>query len=236
MRKAGAGRALPVLLICLGGWLPACDAPAAGEAAGSASPSATAKDAERCRQLIGTAGVDWAEKGHGSQVVESGRDVQDVGEAVRRFGDTARAWTPDADEDFSFRFLPDVCRLVPSDARNGDGLVTLKAGPGTFPLEKLPAGRLEGGGRVTDAGDDVKLVAWELDDRVEHSAYVRCRAEGAMSGQETRVPLEVTMTDHLDQDAAATPRFDLLLDAARVIADEAGCVNDPELPEEAPEG
>jgi hypothetical protein len=46
---------------------------------------------------------------------------------------------------------------------------------------------------------------------------------------------EFTMTDHLDKDVNPTPPFALLLDAARVAVRQAGCLNEPKLPERAPE-
>ncbi|MET8573791.1 hypothetical protein [Streptomyces sp. NPDC005012] len=227
---------VPALLLSLAGGLTACGPPGDDvEASPSSSPAN--KGAGHCRELIGPDGITWSEKAHGAAIAESARDVQAPGEAVDRFLGNARSWTSGTDDNYFLRPLPAVCRLVPEGVMSADGPVTVKLGPGTFPFEELTAGDTEKGGRVRDVGSDVKLVAWAPgEDRGNrNSVYVKCRVEGALPGQEERVALEVTMTDRLAA-AGTAARFDLLLDAARVMVEKAGCLNGPELPERAPEG
>jgi hypothetical protein len=198
---------------------------------------------DNCRELIGAAGVKWVERTYGSKVVEAarvretGREVQETKEAVRVFRASARAWSPESDPDFSFRFPPTVCRLVPKGQVDPDGLVSIKLGPGDVPFDELAEGSMGGGGKVIAVGDEVKFVAWDLGGERgnENSVTIRCKVEGAWGAQINRVPLELTMTDHLDEDVDPTPRFNLLLDAARAVVKQAGCLNDPKLPDRAPD-
>ncbi|MER5475455.1 hypothetical protein ABT026_00500 [Streptomyces sp. NPDC002734] len=219
------------------GSLTACDA-GTNDARAGKSESPVGRPVEHCRRLIGANGVEWVEKSYGSPIAESGRGVQGESKAVRRFQQEAKSWTPETDENgYGWSPLKRVCRLVHSGRDVGGEVFSLEFGAGATPLEKLAEGELEGGGVVTDAGDDVKLVSWEMgpDEPNEHSVFVECRVEGSMYGQETRVPLEGTLEDGLKRDLGATPRFDLLLDAARVVVEQAGCLNDPKLPERAPD-
>ncbi|MER5475453.1 hypothetical protein ABT026_00490 [Streptomyces sp. NPDC002734] len=221
--------------------LTACDAPDHDDA--EATPSRGKQSPGYCRGLIGAAGVEWVERTFGSKVretarvTETGREVQPIKEAVRVFRSGARAWSPQTDADVTFRFPPTVCRLVPEGRVNPGRLVSIKAGPGDFPFDVLTDGDMENGGEVTAVGGDVKLVAWNFGGERgnENSVVVRCSVKGAWDAQINRVPIAFTMTDHLDKDANPTPRFDLLLDAARVAVRQADCLNDPKLPERAPE-
>lgn len=240
MRIASSGRLASIFVIGLAGCLTACDAPAHDDA--EATPSAVKQRPANCREIIGTAGVEWVEQTYGSKVVETARvretdrEVQKAKEAVRVFRSSARAWSPDSDTDFSFRFPPTVCRLVPEGRVDPDGLVSIKLGPGDFPFDELAEEGMGKGGKVTAVGDDVKFVAWDLGGERgnENSLTIRCRVEGAWDAQINRVPLEFTMTDHLNDDIDPTPRFNLLLDAAQVAVKQAGCLNGPKLPERAP--
>jgi hypothetical protein len=208
-----------------------------GDDAEAGSSSSPAEETAGCHDLIGADGIAWSERTHGAAIVESSREVQNMSEAVERFRDNARAWTPQTDDAYFLRSLPAVCRLVPEGVMGAEGPVTIKLGPGTFPYEELVAGKMGKGTRVTESDSGLKFVAWAFDEERgnRNSVYVKCQVEGAMSAQAERVAIEVTMTDNLPQDADRTSRFAVLLDAAQVAVKKAECLNKPRLPEYAPE-
>lgn len=234
MPEFGGTKFATLVVICLVGSLAACNG-TTNDTRSRESASPVEQPAEHCRRLIGAHGPKWVEKSQGSPIAESGRDVE--GEAIRQFRREAESWTAATDENgYGWSPLKKVCRLVHQGRDVGGELLTIEFGAAATPWEKLPEGELEGGGVVTAAGEDVKLVSWEMgpDEPNEYSVFVKCRVEGSMYGQEARVPLEGTLTDGLSSDLGAGPRFDLLLDAARVMVEKAGCLNGPELPDRAP--
>ncbi|MEU6156853.1 hypothetical protein [Streptomyces sp. NPDC047130] len=236
MPKFVIGKFGAMAAVCLMGSLAACDANT-NDMRPRKSESPVEQPAEHCRRLIGADGVEWVKKSQSSPIAESDRDVQGEAKATRQFRREAESWTAATDENgYGWSSLKTVCRLVHEGRDVGGELLTIEFGAAATPWEKLPEGELEGGGVVTAAGEDAKLVSWEMgpDEPNEYSVFVKCRVEGSMYGQETRVPLEGTLTDGLSGDLGANPRFDLLLDAARVMVEKAGCLNGPELPDRAP--
>ncbi|MGS2589744.1 hypothetical protein [Streptomyces hebeiensis] len=149
------------------------------------------------------------------------------------FQEKAKSWAPQDDAPLSFPSAV-VCKAR-TDVTDASRELSLRYGPSTifeFPFDKDPT---EGERRNISIAPDVamtyKATTYEP---VRYRIYVRCKAPGAASGQEDKVPFTGELVDTLTGEPNARAHLTYLLQSARLMTETLGCENTPEVPNELP--
>ncbi|MBC9719143.1 hypothetical protein H9Y04_42195 [Streptomyces sp. TRM66268-LWL] len=188
-----------------------------------------------CKELLGTEGMAWFTN-HTTESQRKMNSSSSVTEARTVFRDQVLAWKP-ADENDIPRFVnSELCHAGNPQARDKD--LVIEYGASTFPFDfAFEESNDKREKRVmTEAGPDVKLLYWKdplLDDPLYY-VYIRCGVPGAPISQLNEVPLEGKMKDSLTRDKSQKGHFQHLLHSAKVMAEEFGCTNKPEIPTTVP--
>lgn len=215
---------LPVLALLLLG-MAACTA--------DKSEDSAAAEQATCRELLGSAGMNWLEERTGGPGKARMKSNIDLKKARSLFYEQVGNWDPDSTGTPSFAEA-DVCRAS-MDVNDPGKELAIEYGPSILAFDvPFPDSGKEGKPTVTPVNSDVRLIRRPFDDEVRYFVFIKCKIPGTPAKQENGVPIEGSMSDTLTGDTSARTHFTHLLHSARVVAKSFGCQNKPVVPFEPP--
>lgn len=179
-----------------------------------------------CREVLGTAGLKWAQEEARTDGVERGGVT--MAELRRQYYRQMNPWKPN-----SQRWESEVCTITSTEVGDGKKL-TIEFGPSSTPFDfdqqqKTPDGT------VTPVNADVKLQqVKDFKNVTRYGIYVKCKMAGTSPRQEIITPLGGVLTDTLTGGTSDAERVRHLLRATQAVVELLDCENNPSVPATPP--